>query len=65
MLASFLNGGTLSLAVISFLASTAAADVFESLPGVPEGKLFLFLFFYFYFLLFFPLLQNHPHVNKP
>ncbi|KAJ5600925.1 Peptidase S8/S53 subtilisin/kexin/sedolisin [Penicillium hetheringtonii] len=37
MLASLLNSGTLSLAVISLLASTAAADVFESLPGVPEG----------------------------
>jgi tripeptidyl-peptidase-1 len=37
MLASLLNGGSLSLAVISLLASTAAADVFESLPGVPDG----------------------------
>lgn len=37
MLASLLNGGSLSLAVISLLASTAAADVFESLPGIPDG----------------------------
>lgn len=37
MLASLLNGGGLSLAVLSLLASTATADVFESLTGIPDG----------------------------
>lgn len=37
MLASLFNGGALPLAVLSLLASTAAAEVFEKLPGVPEG----------------------------
>ncbi|KAJ5110435.1 Peptidase S8/S53 subtilisin/kexin/sedolisin [Penicillium argentinense] len=37
MLASLFNRGALSLAIVSLLASTAAADVFEQLPGIPEG----------------------------
>jgi tripeptidyl-peptidase-1 len=39
MLASLLNRGALSLAVVSLLASTAAAEVFDKLAAVPEGKL--------------------------
>lgn len=37
MFASLFNRGTLSLAVVSLLASTAAADVFERLASVPAG----------------------------
>ncbi|KAJ5101353.1 Peptidase S8/S53 [Penicillium alfredii] len=37
MFASLLNRGALSLAVVSLLASSAAADLFESLAGVPDG----------------------------
>ena len=33
-----LNRGALSLAVVSLLASTAAAEVFDKLAAVPEGK---------------------------
>jgi tripeptidyl-peptidase-1 len=38
MLASLLNRGALSLAVVSLLASTAAAEVFDKLVAVPEGS---------------------------
>ncbi|KAK4871151.1 hypothetical protein LT330_000388 [Penicillium expansum] len=37
MIASLFNRGALSLAVLSLLASSAAADVFESLAAVPQG----------------------------
>ncbi|KAJ5852611.1 uncharacterized protein N7529_011996 [Penicillium soppii] len=37
MIASLLSRRALSLAVISLLASSAAADVFESLSSVPQG----------------------------
>ncbi|KAJ5886113.1 Peptidase S8/S53 subtilisin/kexin/sedolisin [Penicillium subrubescens] len=37
MLASLLNRGALSLAVVSLLTSTAAAEVFDKLAAVPEG----------------------------
>ncbi|KAJ5130065.1 Peptidase S8/S53 subtilisin/kexin/sedolisin [Penicillium bovifimosum] len=37
MRVSLFNRGALSLAVVSLLASTAAADVFESLSAVPQG----------------------------
>ncbi|GLI74845.1 tripeptidyl-peptidase sed2 [Penicillium ochrochloron] len=37
MLASLLNRGALSLAAVSLLASTAAAEVFDKLAAVPEG----------------------------
>lgn len=39
MIASLLNRGALSLAVVSLLASFAAAEVFEKLAAVPEGML--------------------------
>jgi tripeptidyl-peptidase-1 len=38
MIASLFNRRALSLAVVSLLASTAAADVFESLRAVPQGE---------------------------
>ncbi|KAJ5152693.1 Peptidase S8/S53 subtilisin/kexin/sedolisin [Penicillium canariense] len=37
MFASLLNRGALSLVVVSLLASSVAADVFERLAAVPEG----------------------------
>ncbi|CDM34182.1 hypothetical protein DTO013E5_2407 [Penicillium roqueforti] len=37
MIASLFSRGALSLAVLSLLASSAAADVFESLSAVPQG----------------------------
>lgn len=37
MIASLLNRGALSLAVVSLLASSAAAEVFEKLAAIPEG----------------------------
>ncbi|KAJ5960671.1 Peptidase S8/S53 subtilisin/kexin/sedolisin [Penicillium vulpinum] len=37
MIVSLFNRGALSLAVLSLLASSAAADVFESLSAVPQG----------------------------
>ncbi|KAJ5773657.1 Peptidase S8/S53 subtilisin/kexin/sedolisin [Penicillium paradoxum] len=40
MILSLLNRGALSLAVVSLLASSAAADVFESLSGVPQGWIY-------------------------
>jgi tripeptidyl-peptidase-1 len=33
-----LKRGALSLAVVSLLASTAAAEIFDKLAAVPEGK---------------------------
>lgn len=38
MIASLFSRGALSLAVLSLLASSAAADVFESLSAVPQGE---------------------------
>lgn len=35
---AFLKQGALSLAVVSLLASTAAAEIFDKLAAVPEGK---------------------------
>jgi tripeptidyl-peptidase-1 len=43
MLASLLNRGALSLAVVSLLTSTAAAEVFDKLAAVPEGNLLVLL----------------------
>ncbi|KAJ5486893.1 hypothetical protein N7530_001193 [Penicillium desertorum] len=37
MIASLFNRGALSLAVLSLLASSVSADVFESLSAVPQG----------------------------
>ena len=38
MIGSILSRKALSLAVVSLLASSAAADVFESLSSVPKGE---------------------------
>jgi tripeptidyl-peptidase-1 len=43
MIPSFMNRGALSLVAISLLAGSAAAEVFEKLSAVPQGRFLIVL----------------------